>query len=151
MNISIHRSIIVVFLISLLSGCGGDGTNGIYLDGDIEELIWDTEGSGDIRFSIERVDNNFEIAVERYEFNPVDVVIILTGSDLEVYGLVEDIFDETVNIYDYTFTPKGPIGTWTAITLIFTGNQELEIEDILRSGELSILYDFVNENTGPAL
>ena len=77
---------------------------------------------------------------------------MLRDTDLEVYELVEDIFNEIINMYDYTFTQQGPIGTWTTITLIFSGNQELEIENIRAwDGELRILYDFVQENTEPAL
>ena len=158
MNISLYRSIIVFFFIPFFlfdCGGGGDGPTNIenreYPEGDIEEFIWETKG-GDILFSITRVANEFEISVERYEFQTVDVVIMLRDTDLEVYELVEDIFNEIINMYDYTFTQQGPIGTWTTITLIFSGNQELEIENIRAwDGELRILYDFVQENTEPAL
>jgi len=156
MNISIQRSIVVIFLILfVLFGCSGCDElfyieNREYPEGTIEEFIWDTAGGGDIRFIIEHDDNNFKIAVERYKFNPLDIVFKLTDADYEVYGLVKDIFNEVININDYTFTPVGMTGTWTTITLIFSGNQEHIIENI-RNDAFIILSAFVNKNTELAL
>jgi hypothetical protein len=153
MNVPIQRVIIAIFLISyVLFGCGGgegdiNNENGEYPDGDMEEFVWETNGGGDILFAITRIDNQFEISVERYNFQTVDVGILLTDTDLVVFGLVEDIFNKIINIYDHTFTPQGDTGTSTQITLKFTGNQELEIKNIAAtSDELSPLYDFVIEN-----
>lgn len=144
-------SLIILFIIF---GCGGDGEPvSTENNGDIEEFIWETNGGGDILFSIIRVANEFEISVERYDFQSVDVVIILTNTDLEVYELVQDIFNENINIYDYTFTPtpEVPTGSWTTITLISSDGQELNIENIRGDDELGILYDFVAESTEQAL
>ena len=145
---------IAFFLISfILLSCGdSDETinteNKKYPDEDIEEFIWETNGGGDILFSITRVDDQFKLSIERYNFQSVDVVIMLTDKDLEVFGLVKNIFNEIINMYDYTFTPEGCTGTWTQIILKFTGNQELEIENIKATdAELRILYDFAKENT----
>jgi hypothetical protein len=156
MNVSIHRFIVAIFLISfVILGCGDGGINtenGEYPDGDIEEFIWETNGGGDILFAITRIDDQFEISVNRYSFQVVDVSIMLTDTDLEVFGLVEDIFNKIINIYDYSITPQGDTGTWTQITLKFTEHQELEIGNIAATDdELKLLYDFVIENTEQSL
>jgi hypothetical protein len=158
MTVSIHRAIIAIFLISfVVLGCGGgegdiNTEDGEYPDGDMEEFIWETSGGGDILFAISHINGQFEISVERYNFQTVDVSIMLTDANLEVFGLVEDIFNKSINIYDYTITPQGDTGTMTKIALKFSGNQELEIKDIAATNdELSPLYDFVIENTEQTL
>ena len=62
---------------------------------------------------------------------------------------MEDIFEDRINIHDYTFTPLGTTGSWTTITLIFSDKPELEIENIKATDdELRILYNFVRESAG---
>jgi hypothetical protein len=158
MNHALFRYAIAFLIIHfVIFGCAGnDGTtnteSNVYPDGEIESLVWETNGGGDIKFSITRAADEYEISVERYDFQPVDVSIILTDSDPEVYSLVDEIFNQVINVYDHTVTPEGDTGTWTAITLTFSGNQVVEIDDIKTGDEeLWILCDFVNENTVPAL
>lgn len=144
-----------IFLIPLvLFGCGHvDGRinteNSVASYDDIMGLIWETRGGGDIRFTVERACKNFRITIERYRFKSIDAVITLTDKDLEVYELVKGIFEKTINIHDYTFFPQGLTGTWTTITLIFSGNRKVEIEKVDPFGKLRILYDFVEKNTKP--
>jgi hypothetical protein len=117
--------------------------------GDIEKIIWETKGGGDLYFSIERVDDQFKISIERQAFQAVHRTVILTDKDLTVYDLVEDIFEDRLKIHDYTFTPVGTTGSWTTITLIFSDRPELEIENIKATDdELRILYNFVRESAG---
>lgn len=150
----INRHIIFFCLTFLLLGCGGGNRNrinesGIYPEEKIETLVWETKGGGDLYFSIERVDDQFKISIERQAFQAVHRTVILTDKDLTVYDLVEDIFEDRINIHDYTFTPLGTTGSWTTITLIFSDKPELEIENIKATDdELRILYNFVRESAG---
>lgn len=150
----IHRSVILFCFISLLLSCGSSDRNiisqrGASPEGDLEKFIWETKGGGDLYFSIERVDNQFKISIERQAFQAVHRTVILTDKDLTVYDLVEDIFEDRLKIHDYTFTPAGTTGSWTTITLIFSDKPELEIENIKATDdELRILYNFVRESAG---
>lgn len=146
MKISLFRCVLLIlFIFCLLSGCYRDKSSGDYPEGEIETFIWETTGGGDILFSIIQVAEGFEISIERNNFQTVDVIVMLTPAmDTDVYGLVEDIFDKTINMYDFVITPIGETGTWTTITLMFSGDETREIENIDASDEdLKMLYDFV--------
>lgn len=143
----------IVFLLSVV-GCGegqneGDDDNPPNPEGTIEALVWETTGGGDARFIIEKINDYYEIRVERIEGDPVDITIPLSQDDLEVYSQVDDIFKAVIDLHDYTYTSVGETGTWTTITLQFSDDATLEVGDIDPSSELNLLYHFVREN--PAL
>jgi len=77
-------------------------------------------------------------------FHTINRVITLTSEDDEAYRLVEDIFEKRVDLYNYTFVPKGVTGTWTEITLRRTDRRETVIDRIDAVGDLNILYQFVH-------
>ncbi len=114
-----------------------------YPKGRIERMVWDTSGGGDIRFTVEPAGDQFEITVNRAGGQAVDFVIPLTETDSGVYEETEGIFDQTIDLNDYAERPWGETGTWTSITLIFSGNQEMTVHNI-SAGQLSI-DDFVEE------
>lgn len=113
----INRHIVFFCLIFLLLGCGGGNRNrinagGIYPEEEIETIVWETKGGGDLYFSIERLDNQFEISIERRAFRPVDIVLVLKDQDLPVYHLVEEIFENRISLLDCPIAPIGTTGTW---------------------------------------
>lgn len=157
MKISLLRyAAAILFVLFVFSGCGNDSDsknadNNQYPDGYIETFIWETTGGGDILFSITQVSEGFEISIERFNFQPADLIVTLTPAmNLDVHDFVEDIFNKTINIYDYVIIPIGETGSWTTITLIFSEDQEREIENIGASDDdLKMLYDFVVFQLGP--
>jgi len=147
MNKLIYASIVLGLLSAfVLIGCNDNDNNNLDSDSQIIGLVWDTQGGGDINFSIERVGVDYQITAERYLFNPIDVSIALTSNDLEVYVIVDDIFKNVVDVNEFTFTPQGETGTWTQITLIYSESQDLEIDHIDPNGDLKILHDLVEQN-----
>lgn len=112
----------------------------------LQRLVWETEGGGDIMFAIEPAGDDFTIAVQRCNFSGVSQTIEVTAADGAVYGLVRDIFDGTLDVYQYTFTPSGLTGTWTTITLVCADGTQDVIKNIDAAGELGILPDFVESH-----
>ncbi len=147
MNTQITKTISAFLFISFIFlGCG-DSQNTVtegYPDGTIEKLEWNTDGGGDLHFSITRDEDSFQIDVESYNFQEVDKIFVLTDEDPDIYGIVEDIFNRDMNIYDYVFTPTGETGTWTTLTLSFSGGQDITINQIQTwDNRLGDLYDFI--------
>ena len=143
-------SSLLVCLILLLFGCEiisfGDSSQERHPDDEVLKLVWDTSGGGDQRFEITRGRVHFRVRVTRYEFHDADTVIMLSPRDGAVYVLVTDIFEGRRNLYDDTYTPIGLTGTWTTITLTFSGGEQVEIENINAGGDLGIIYDFVRQH-----
>jgi hypothetical protein len=96
-----------------------------------------------MRFVVEREGKHYKITVERYDFRTVNRIIALADKDNKAYGLVQDIFARSIDLYNYRFVQKGLTGTWTEITLIYEDRHETVINRIDATGDLNILYQFV--------
>ena len=128
----------VLCLSALMGGCI------CYPEGEIQSLIWETEGGGNILFGITRDDDRYRIHVTRYQGSETDTEITLSEEDGDTYFLVDDIFEKRRNLCNDTFIPRGETGTWTTINL-FSENDQVVIKNIEAWGELRIIPEFVEQ------
>jgi len=143
-KLTLSRCMIAILCLgAFLGGCG------YYSYGDIQSLIWNTSGGGDLVFTITKDDALYQIQVSQYEFKETDLEISLSEEDGDVYFLVDNIFNKKRNLFQDTLAPGGETGSWTSITLVFE-DLNLTIKNIDLQGELKILYEFITEKM-PAL
>jgi hypothetical protein len=110
----------------------------------IVQLDWDTSGGGDLHFSIAPNASNYLIEVSQFSFEPIEYAIDLTPQDGAVFALVDDVFNEHVDVNDSTFVPgDDPTGTWTSITLFRSEGEPEEIDNIDTGSAFGDLYQFV--------
>ena len=72
-----------------------------------------------------------------------DVNLVLKPEDDKVYAIVKSIFAKQRDLKDDTFTPGGPTGTWTSITLVDQEGEKTTTKNIRPQGELGLIYNFV--------
>jgi hypothetical protein len=122
------------------AACGGDDS------GEIQSLLWDTSGGGDLHFSVVRTAPDYQIVVTARQGPVSNVTFLLTAGDGTAYRLVDDIFAGRRNVREFVVTPRGPTGTWTTITLTYADGHRDTVNDISATGELGGLYGFVDSH-----
>ena len=113
--------------------------------GDIQALVWDTTGGGDLHFSAVKAGSGYQIAVTQRQFSPANRAIQLDATS-SAYRLVDDIFAGRHDVRNDTFVPDGATGTWTTITLVYADNHSETVKNIDASGDLGELYRFVDSH-----
>ena len=120
---------------------------------EIEKLIWSTTGGGQILFTFTPNDNKFEVTVDNYSFRDFEtpLTLDLDSDNVKTYAVVKSIFTGKRDLQKDTFTPGGPTGTWTTITLVDAKDKRTEIRNISTSGDLHEVYVFVANAARKAL
>jgi hypothetical protein len=131
------RSLVIVCGALVATACGSNHS-------EIQALLWDTTGGGDLHFSAVKASSDYQIVVTQKQFSAVNLTIRLTATDTTAYQLVTDIFAGHRDIRNDTFVPNGPTGTWTSITLMYADGRTDVVHSIEASGELGQLYSFVS-------
>jgi hypothetical protein len=131
------RVLCLVAGLLLAAACGQD-------DQEIQSLVWETTGGGDLYFSIVRVNPDYQISVTRHQFAAASLTIPLTSADAAVYRLVDDIFSGHRDVRDDTVVPQGMTGSWTSITLVYADGHRDTVSNISAAGDLGQLCRFVD-------
>jgi hypothetical protein len=105
----------------------------------ISQLIWETNGGGDIKFTVCKNNNTFTIHLERYAFKANTARGIIEENN-SAYHFLTQIFSGEINMKDYTFTPQGCTGSWTQVTVFYADNSSETIKNILLHDQLRVLY-----------
>lgn len=143
------KHIILPFIFCLFFFCSYNVNQGrIYPDGDIVKIKWDTFGGGDILFEITENDSGYDINVLRKNFLEMDTLLILTNIYEQSYIIIQDIFNKKKDLYNETYHPVDPVGTWTSINLYYSGSEEVIIKNIYTHGDLRYIRNFVEDNIG---
>ena len=137
------KGIFILIIILLLFSCEVNDEARIYYDENIEGVLFDTNGGGDIQFQISRNENNFIIEVNRYRFSDINEEFTLSSSEYDVFNLISKIFNKELDLYDEVYEATGETGTWTDATLHYVGEKIVNITNITISGDLNILYTYV--------
>jgi hypothetical protein len=133
------RRLLVVCGALVATACGSHDDHG-----EIQTLLWDTAGGGDLQFSVVKASPDYQIVVTERQGSSVNLTIRLTATDTAVYQLVADIFAGRRDIRNDTFVPHGATGTWTSITLNYADGHTDAVKNIDVSGEMGQLHRFVD-------
>ena len=128
----------------LLVVCGALVATACGSHGEIQALVWDTTGGGDLHFSAVKASLDYQIVVTQRQGSTPNLTIRLTAADTVAYQLLDDIFAGRRDVRNDTFAPHGATGTWTSITLMYADGHSDAVHNIEASGELGQLYGFVN-------
>jgi hypothetical protein len=142
-------AVFMVFLSTsfLNASCSsGDTSEATSEDTVIEGLSWNTNGGGDLHFGIVKNGKDYQINVTRYNFMTLDETITLDSNTENIYGLVNDIFNERHDLNNDTFSPSGETGSFTSITLIYSNDNKVTIKNINSESILLFLRLFVEVN-----
>ncbi len=134
---------IIILLITILSvSCAVSGDYESI--GQIERVVFNTTGGGDLEFQVSKKNSDFLIFVNRNNFSETEIELVLTEENEALYLLLSDIFEGKHNITDDRLEVEGLTGTWTSVSIEYINNQVDEITEVNTREYLLILYDFVN-------
>jgi hypothetical protein len=112
------------------------------------EMQWETNGGGQVTFSVERNGQEYDVHVISLQFEKRDERFTITPESGEVYRALSAVMQDQRSI-DLNDPGGPPSGSWT--TLRFSdGVRESVFKDAVVFGnDLSIIYDYVVARVGP--
>jgi hypothetical protein len=104
------------------------------------EMHWETNGGGQITFSVARNGQDYDVYVNSYQFEDREVRFAISTESGEVFEALSGVMHDQEGIdLDRSGAPSG---SWT--TLRFSdGEHSSTYKDVDVEGDLRIIYDYV--------
>lgn len=134
------RLVLLMLAAALLAACILLGFTSIRAD----EMQWETNGGGQITFSVRRNDPGFDVQVTSYRYDDRDDRFTITPDAGEVYSALVRVMRNQRKVRRSISIPGLTTGTWT--TLQFSdGKHTRTVEDVVlwAQGDAKVIYDYV--------
>jgi hypothetical protein len=109
-----------------------------------DEMQWETNGAGQITFSVRRNGSGFDVQVTSYGYDDRDDRFTITPDAGEVYAALARVMRDQRRVRRNVSLPGLTEGTWT--TLQFSdGKHTRTVEDVMAwaEGDAKVIYDYV--------
>jgi len=129
-------ALVLIALMALLAACIPPPVASI----DAEQMQWETDGGGQITFTINRNGSNYDVHVSSYAFEDRDDRLLISPESDPVYGALSRVMlsQDKIHLSD----SDAPAGSWTKLQFSHGVGSSI-LDDVIVEGDLAVIYDYI--------